>query len=542
MSEITVACLQLEALNLDQAEEALERALTMIDEAGQSQPDLMVLPECTYPAYYLQSVESFYEANLRPHAEVVQLFGQRAKKHRCHLVAGIAQPADSGRLWNSAYLFNPQGEVIGTYAKSFLWHFDQYWFDPGRQFPAFELPFGRAGIFVCADGRMPEVVRSLGLERSRLMIDATAWVTGGGDRATLMNPQFAYMMPMRAIENGAWIAVANKVGLEAESVLYCGRSCVVSPDGRHVAQASTDREEVLLATIDLDEATGPPLQRRPECYQILTEPTEELPVTKLLTEPLVPADTVVRLGALQLKPYPATADFLQRVTTLSETLVRQEAKLVLLPGIPAGQDDAPAYQSDNTLQPLQALSQRLECGLVFPLISRDDQGKRRRSVYIVDRGQIVGVYHQVHLDDWATGAGFSPGDQLSVFETRFGRLGIMQDHEAVLPEVPRSLMLQGADLILWPAAASAYPLRTIAQSRADENKLFIALATPLEAETTPQTALVNPAGGFLAAALPDVEQAIAGQMAWVLTRYKEMAPNTHVVLNRQPAVYERLVK
>ena len=103
-------------------------------------------------------------------------------------------------------------------------------------------------------------------------------------------------------------------------------------------------------------------------------------------------------------------------------------------------------------------------------------------------------------------------------------------------------MLQGADLILWPAQPSTYPLRTVARSRADENKVFVALANLLEDGFTPQTALVNPAGGFLAAALPDIEQGIAGQVAWVLTRYKEMAPNTHVVLNRLPSAYTRLLE
>jgi predicted amidohydrolase len=117
----------------------------------------------------------------------------------------------------------------------------------------------------------------------------------------------------------------------------------------------------------------------------------------------------------------------------------------------------------------------------------------------------------------------------------------MQDEEGLLPEVARVLMLQGADLILWPVACSKFPLRTIARTRADENKVFIALATPLEEGVTAQSALFNPAGALIAAALPDIEQAIAGQVAWALARYKEMVPNTNVVLNRQPSAYSGLV-
>lgn len=540
MSTISVACLQLEALGLSRAEESLERALSMIDRAGQNQPDLIVLPECTYPAYYLHSTESFFQAKLRPHQEVVRLFGERATSYGCHLVVGIAEPAKSGRLLNSAYLFNPQGEVVGTYAKSFLWHFDQYWFDPGQQFPAFDLPFGRTGLFVCADGRMPEVVRALGLERSRLLVDATAWTTTGGDRGTLTNPQFDYMMPVRAIENGAWIVVANKVGVEAESVVYCGRSCVVSPDGRHVAQASPDSEEILMAQIDLAEAVGPPVRRRPDCYATLTEATENLPVTRLLAESLVPAETIVRVGLLQLIPYDSAEAFLARVTTLIEILVRQEAKLLVLPGVPHHKTDSPAYRAEQTLGPLKDLSRRLGCGLVCPLISLSNNGQLSRAVYLIDRGQVLGVYHQTHLTDDEMGL-FEAGDKLPVFETPYGRVGVMLNSEGLLPEVPRTLMLQGADLIIWPTHFLPYSLRTIGRTRADENKVFLALATPLEEDSLPQSSLINPAGGFLAVALPDIEQGIAGQMAWALTRYKEMAPNTHVVFNRQPDNYGQLV-
>jgi predicted amidohydrolase len=541
MPKMTIACLQLEALGLARAEEALQRALAMLDAAGKQHPDLMILPECTYPAYYLESLESVRQAALRPHDEVIRLFGERAKRHRSYVVAGIAQP-HAGRWLNTAFLFDPQGQVIGTYSKSFLWHFDQVWFEPGREFPTYDLPFGRTGVFVCADGRMPEIARWLGVQGARLMVDSTAWVTTGGDRATLSNPQFEYMIPTRAIENGAWIAVANKVGVEAESVVYCGRSCIVSPAGTLVAQASTTEEEFILAEIDLAESErngkrlrrmDVPLRRRPECYAILGAPTEELPVTRLIAEPMAPTST--RIGALQLKPYASPGEFMPRVTALSERLVRQGAQLVLLPGVPASHVDAPTYQAGTMLALLQNLSRQLECGLACPLISKDAGGKRARSVYVLSRGEVIGKYDQVHLTD----DGWRAGDALPVFDTPYGRIGIIQNDEGLLPEAARVLMLQGADLILWAAASSKYPLRMIARTRADENKVFLALATPLEQDAPPQTALINPAGAFFAAALPDIEQAIAGQFAWALTRYKDMAPNTNVVLNRQPEVYGR---
>ncbi len=334
--------------------------------------------------------------------------------------------------------------------------------------------------------------------------------------------------------------MANKVGIEAESVVYCGRSCVVAPDGRRVAQASPNYEEILLAQIDLAKATGPPLRRRPDCYTALTQPTRTLPVTRLLAESLVPAETVVRVGVLQLKPYDSVEAFMARVTTLTETLVRQEAKFVVLPGIPRHKIDSPAYQAEQSLARLQALSQKLGCGLACPLLALDTDGRPTPTVYLIDRGELLGLYRQTHFIDDDVGL-YGVGEELPVFETRYGRVGVMLNPEGLLPEVPRTLMLQGADLIVWPSHSASYPLRTIARCRADENKVFVALATPLEDDTAPQTALINPVGAFLAAALPDIEQGIAGQVAWAFTRYKEMAPNTHVVFNRQPDIYGRLV-
>ncbi len=549
MRKIKIACLQLQAHDLADAEIALERAVALIDAAGQDHPDLLILPECTYPAYYLESVESYHRAKLRPQDQVVRLLREHARAHHAYMVVGIAQPVESGRLLNTAYVFDPQGAVVGTYAKSFLWHFDQTWFDPGSDYPTFDLGIGRTGVFVCADGRMPEIARILGVEGSRLMVDSTAWVTSGGDRATLSNPQFEYMIPTRAIENGAWIAVANKVGVEAESIVYCGRSCIVSPQGKIVAQGSPANEECVTAEVDLDaprsetnqgDAAAVPT-RRPECYQLLGEPTEALPVSALLIEPIVPATSTMRLGAVQLKPYFAADAWLARASTLTETLVRQGASLILLPGVPVTHLDQPAYQAANVLDPLLALSQRLACGLACPMVTRETDGKRRHSMYLLSKGQVIARYDQTHLPSgWA--GDWQAGESLAVANTPYGRIGMMLGDEGLLPEVARVLMLQGADLILWPSATSRFPLRMIARTRADENRVFVALATPLQDDAAPQTALVNPAGALVAAALPDIEQAIAGQIAWALARYKEMAPNTNVVLNRQPSTYRRLAR
>jgi len=101
--------------------------------------------------------------------------------------------------------------------------FDSRWFCAGEQYPVAETEFGKVGMFICADGRLPEIVRCLSLQGADILLDLTNWVTSGFEKETLTNPQVEYMIPTRALENRVWIIAANKVGMEAKSILYCGK-------------------------------------------------------------------------------------------------------------------------------------------------------------------------------------------------------------------------------------------------------------------------------------------------------------------------------
>ena len=527
-----VACVQIEGRDLADAEAGLQRALAMIDEAAEGGADLVVLPECSFPAYFLRGRDDYARAPLRPWAEVVALVGGKARQHACHVVAGLVQPDESGALLNAAVLFGPDGAIAGSAAKSFLWHFDRHWFTKGERYPVFDTALGKIGLMVCADGRMPEIARILALRGAQVIVDPTALVTGGGDRVALSNPQIDYMLPMRAMENGVWIVVANKVGLEADTILYCGRSCVIDPQGHKVAVGSSDREEVVFGDIALSDTPLMPVTRAPGAYGMLTKPMEDQPIARLLHEPLVLEETVVRVAAVQLFARASSEDYLARVEELLDTLSRQDVDLAVLPGIlPEGAEGDAAWSSE-AMSRLAELSGRFGLGIVAALTEREGSDKYR-TCFIWDAGEVAARYRKVHQG----GRGYSAGLDLPVFETRFGRLGIMLDDEGLLPEVPRCLMLKGADLIVWPARSSRWPLRRVARARADENKVYVVLATAVGGGT----ALVNPGGTAIAAGLPDAEQAISAQVVWASSRYKEMAPGTHVVWGRLPQFYDAIV-
>jgi len=531
---VKVACVQIESYDMTRAEDGLQRALEMIDEAAAGGTDLIVLPECSYPAYFLRGKDDYSRASLRSWNNVVALLGGKARDHRCHVVAGLVQ-SDEGHtcLLNTAVLFDPDGNILGSVAKSFLWHFDRHWFRSGTEYRVFDTSIGRIGLMICADGRMPEIARILVLQGAQVIIDPTGLVTGGGNRAMLSNPQVEYMLPVRALENGVWIVAANKVGLEADTILYCGHSCVIDPLGNKVAEGSTDREEVIFCDISLSGAPHIPVPRCPAAYRMIVEPTANQPIVRLLHEVAVPEETVARMAVLQLSDRTSAEGYLIRVGELLDTLSRQDVQFVVLPGVVPEDAHGDALQSSQTRRRLAEMSAHFGCGMAFTLTEYEGSS-RYRTCFVWDCGQLLGKYRKVHQTD----EGFTAGDELCVLETRYGRLGVMLDEEALLPEVPRCLMLKGADILLWPARSSSWPLRMLARTRADENKVYVLLATLVGGGAV----LVNPAGTMMAAGLPDVEQATAAQVAWVNSRYKEMAPSTHVVWGRIPGAYGRLAE
>lgn len=535
-----VACLQLEALDLARAAEALARALARIDEAAAQRPDLIVLPECTYPAYFLGA-----PGVARPDYATLQAagaaFAERAARYRCHLVVGLALP-ESDALdapWqNLAILWGPDGGEIGRSAKRFLWHFDGGWFDPGHSFPVFDTAMGRIGLMICADGRLPEIARCLALAGAELIVDPTAWVTWGRDRAALSNPQVDYMLATRAWENGLPIVAANKVGVEAGSVVYCGRSGVVGNAGEWMAQASSEREEVIVVDLPPLRHAHYPAPRIPERYADLVRPTAELPITQLIREPIVPDKATLRAALLQLGP-----DWEETVENRVRVLARQGVRLAVLShgAILAESENLGALIpfDEGRVDRLRHLAAEtgvvLAANLQYRLrLDRDNIEGIRDTALLVD-----GTGIQVRYDGHAAyGLGLT---QAPVFDLDGFRVGLLHPADGYGPELARSLLLRGADVLIWWVPSDLDIATTVARSRADENKQYILLATPADKRRTGCSAIVGPAGQIVAQAFPGSDMAISATVALAQTRQKEMAPNTHVIYGRQPEAYRVLV-
>jgi len=517
MRKFTVACCQLRAFEIDDAEANLQNILRALDDAGDAGANLVLLPECSYPAYYLHDRQPYARQEVRPYAEVTALLAQKVRKYGYWLAAGLAVPSPSGGLTNSGVVFPPDGEIRGQYDKSFLWHFDSQWFERGDQFPVFDMGFCRAGILICADGRLPEIARSLALNGAEVILDLTAWVASGRDSAALSNIQCEYMMPVRAFENGVWVAAADKWGTEDGSIVYAGRSCVIDPLGLTRASAPSDTGTVLVYEID-PIAPQELVPRRPGLYGILTQPTASLPVTGLLEEALVPSRDNRRVAvAPGLETFNAHA-----ILSRFEGLRKQDADLVVFPGMAAPD----GWQVD--LELLESGVRRLGGMLAFGA-STNGCMHGRSATLVTPQGS--------HEHVATHGRGITLGELPSpVLNTPIGNVALLCGDEALLPEVARSLTLQGADILAWPLFAADRMTEPLARTRSDENRVYVAAVWPAGS-------IVTAPNGSVVAASPDGSGvAMSASVNRAMARWKDMAPGTHVINDRIPAAYGALTR
>jgi predicted amidohydrolase len=112
--------------------------------------------------------------------------------------------------------------------------------------------------------------------------------------------------------------------------------------------------------------------------------------------------------------------------------------------------------------------------LVPGLIERAGHLAYNVAVLIGPDGKIVGKYRKVCLPRSEVEAGVAPGSDYPVFETRFGKVGMMVCYDGFFPEVARELSNRGAEVIAWPVWG-CNPL--LGRARACENHVYVVSST-----------------------------------------------------------------
>ena len=251
-SRMKVACLQMEP-RIGQVQANVARSLEMIAQAAQAGAKLAVLPELCNTGYVFKTRdEALALSEEVPDGPTCEAWMAAARKHSMFIVAGITE-RENDKLYNAAVLIGPEG-YIGTYRKNHLWGDENIFFEPGNLgVPVFDIGVGRIACAICYDIWFPEIFRLAALQGADMLCVATNWVPMPAQPGNL--PMMANILAMGgAHANSMFVAAADRIGIERGQP-FLGNSLIVSHTGWPVAgPASLDREEMIVADIDLAEA------------------------------------------------------------------------------------------------------------------------------------------------------------------------------------------------------------------------------------------------------------------------------------------------
>lgn len=260
----------------------VQQAIELVDRAASLGTEIICFPELFltpfFPASLVQDYEGFF-LDL-PDATIEPLL-VRARQHGMAMIFPYAER--SGRaFYNSALVVDGDGRVLGTYRKTHIpailpsahkggtGSYEKFYFSPGRELPVFEVRGVRFGVQICYDRKFPESSRALALDGAEVIFMPICAATYGESK--LRDQTWELPLQARAYENGVFVVAANRAGDE-HGRQHIGRSMIVNPIGAEiVALAKTDGEELLVATLELDDVSRAQKSlpwwrdRRPDLY------------------------------------------------------------------------------------------------------------------------------------------------------------------------------------------------------------------------------------------------------------------------------------
>lgn len=184
-----------------------------------------------------------------------------SEKYNIVIVASIFERRTAGIYHNTAVVFDAGGTMLGYYRKNHIpddpGYYEKYYFTPGDTgYKVFDTKFGKIGVLVCWDQWYPEAARITALKGAEIIFYPTAigWDLNESSDEVNQEQRNAWIsiQQSHAIANGLYVASVNRVGTE-NGQQFWGSTFIANPFGSIIKQASTDKEEILVETIDLDK-------------------------------------------------------------------------------------------------------------------------------------------------------------------------------------------------------------------------------------------------------------------------------------------------
>lgn len=239
MEELRIACiqtdLQWEAPSVNRAR--LQEKMLKIEE----EVDLIVLPEMFATGFTMNTMHAAESMK----GDTIAWMIKMAIRLDC-VIAGSLPIIDQGKFYNRLLWAMPSGQVE-YYDKRHLFSFagEDVVYTSGKEIKTTKIGDWRIGLNICYDLRFPEWSRVQ--ENVDVLIYVANWPL---PRMQAWNA----LLPARAIENQVYVVGVNRVGADANNLLYTGGSVVYDMNGDQLAYAA-DQDCIIVATLKRERIT-----------------------------------------------------------------------------------------------------------------------------------------------------------------------------------------------------------------------------------------------------------------------------------------------
>lgn len=244
----------------------LKKGIKWIEKAAKEGAEVICLPELFLSQYFCQSENhDYFKLAEKIPGPTTDAISKVAKKNKVVVIVPLFEKRAAGVYHNSAAIIDSDGKLAGHYRKMHIpddpSYYEKFYFAPGDLgFKAVETSKGKIGTLICWDQWYPEGARLTALKGASVLFYPTAIGWHPAEKEKYGNAQRESWITIQrghAIANGLYVAAANRIGLEKENdnsdgIEFWGSSFICDPQGVIIAQASTDKEEILLAEVNLN--------------------------------------------------------------------------------------------------------------------------------------------------------------------------------------------------------------------------------------------------------------------------------------------------
>lgn len=262
-NNLTIALVQM-ACGAD-SDENVSAAVAKVEEAARRGARVVCLPELFRSQYFCQREDpALFDLAEPVPGPSTEALSEVAGKLNVVMIVPVFERRTAGLYHNSVVVIDSDGSIAGLYRKMHVpddpAYYEKFYFTPGdRGFQAIQTSAGKIGTLICWDQWYPEAARLTTLQGAGILFYPTAIGWHPSEKAREGESQRSAWQTIQrshAIANGVFVAVVNRVGHEksvagGDGIEFWGSSFVCDPFGTVLAEASIDKEEILLTEVNL---------------------------------------------------------------------------------------------------------------------------------------------------------------------------------------------------------------------------------------------------------------------------------------------------